>query len=93
MTRLNKDGHPVDDWGHRTDRPYAHSSGQKLWYPDDLKYAQGERVRATEDYGLIHEGEAGTITGSPIGTSPSYFVLPDGIDKTQCVPESILQPE
>lgn len=93
MTRFNKAGFPVDDWGHRTDRPYVHESGKKLWYPDELKYAQGERVIATGDYGLIHEGEAGTITGALIATSPTYVVLPDGIDKTQTVPEHLLQPE
>ena len=75
-------------------RPEFHKSGQKLWYADEVKYAEGERVRATEEYGLIHLGEAGTITGVPALTSPAYLVMPDGTpDQTQLVPEDLLEPE
>ena len=74
-------------------RPYARY-GRKIWYPDEMKYAQGERVVATEDYGLIHLGEAGTITGVPALTAPSYLVMPDGTPgQTQLVPEDRLVPE
>lgn len=93
MTRINAKGFPVDDMGHRTDRPYAHKSGNKLWYPDEMKYAQGERVRATKDYGLIKAGETGTITGVPVLTAPAYIVMPDGMEKTQLVPQDLLEPE
>lgn len=75
-------------------RPLVHKSGQKLWYADEVKYAQGERVKATRDYGLIHLGEAGTITGVPVLTSPAYLVEPDGTpNQTQLVPEDLLEPE
>lgn len=93
MTRTNAQGFPVEDAGHRTDRPYTHESGRKIWYPDEMKYAQGERVRALRDYGLIHLGESGTITGVPALTSPAYLVMPDGLEKTQLVPEELLEPE
>ena len=75
-------------------RPEVHESGRRIWYSDQMKYAEGERVKATRDYGLIHLGEAGTITGVPALTSPAYLVMPDGTpDKTQLVPEKHLEPE
>ena len=75
-------------------RPEFHESGRKIWYSDEMKYAEGERVKATKDYGLIHLGEAGTITGVPALTSPAYLVMPDGTpDHTQLVPEDLLEPE
>ncbi|MDQ0768203.1 hypothetical protein QF031_000952 [Pseudarthrobacter defluvii] len=93
MTRINAKGFPVDDKGHRTDRPYTHKSGKKLWYPDELKFAQGERVRAIKDYGLIKEGDVGTITEVPVLTSPAYHVMPDGTEKIQRVPQDYLEAE
>lgn len=76
------------------ERPKVHESGKKIWYADQMKYAEGERVKATRDYGLIHLGEAGTITGVPALTSPAYLVEPDGMpDQTQLVPEQHLEPE
>ncbi len=93
MTRLNKKGHPVDDWGRRTDRPYAHKSGTKLWYPDEMKYAQGERVRVLEPYTVAEQGDVGTVREVPVSTTPIYYVTVDRSGETGIVPERLLEPE
>lgn len=93
MSRTNKDGFPIDALGHRTDRPYAHKSGKKLWYPDEVKYAQGERVRALGNYTVAYKGDVGTITSVPVTTSPCYYVTMDDTEKTGIIPETMLEPE
>jgi hypothetical protein len=74
-------------------RPYAHKSGRKIWYPDEVKYAQGERVRALGDYTVARKGDVGTITSVPPSTSPMYYVTMDETEKTGIIPETLLEPE
>jgi hypothetical protein len=91
--QTSKGGHPVDHMDRRTDRPYAHKSGKKLFYPDEVKYGQGERVRVLEPYTVAEKGDVGTITSVPVSTTPIYYVTVDRSGETGIIPERLLEPE
>ena len=74
-------------------RPEFHKSGQRWIYPDEVKYAQGERVRVLEPYTVALAGDVGTITSVPVSTTPIYYVTVDRSGETGIVPEKLLEPE
>jgi hypothetical protein len=73
--------------------PLLHKSGKRFLYPDELKYGQGERVRALEPYTVAEKGDVGTITSVPVSTTPIYYVTVDRSGETGIVPEHLLEPE
>src|SRR5881397_259805 len=75
---LDAGGHPRDATGHRTDLPakYSHK-GQRLWYPEELAYALGERVRAVKEWHRMAVGETGTVLIVPEYVRREYLILPD----------------
>lgn len=74
-------------------RPTHHKSGKRLIYPEEVKYAQGERVRALEDYSVALAGDVGTVTSVPASTTPIYYVTVDRTEETGIIPERLLEPE
>lgn len=70
-----------------------HSSGKRFLYPDELKFGQGERVRALEDYSVAQRGDVGTVTSVPVSTTPIYYVTVDTSGETGIIPERLLEPE
>lgn len=70
-----------------TKRPEIHASGNRLYYADQVKYAQGERVKTAD-------GWPGVIVSVPYAvTKPCYYVLLDGKEKSEIIAEYILSPE
>lgn len=70
-----------------------HSSGKRFLYPHELKFGQGERVRALEPYTVALAGDVGTITSVPVSTTPIYYVTVDRSGETGIIPERLLEPE
>jgi hypothetical protein len=93
MSRADENRHPLDDLGRRTDRPQFHKSGKPWIYPDEVKYAQGERVRVLEPYTVALAGDVGTVTSVPMSTTPIYYVTVDRSGETGIIPERLLEPE
>lgn len=68
-------------------RPTVHASGRRLYYADQVKYAQGERI-------VTPEGAHGTITGVPLAVcSPCYYVRLDEKEEIEIMAEADLTPE
>ncbi len=101
---VDEGGIPRDATGHRTDRPPSYSRrGEQLWRADELRYALGERVRATKAWHRMALGETGTIVIVEEFVKRDYLVLPDRLmEKFQetnsglylsRMPEHYLEPE
>jgi hypothetical protein len=76
-----------------TRQPIYHKSGKRFLFPDELKFGQGERVRALEAYSVAEAGDTGTVTSVPRSTSAIYYVTVDHSGETGIIPERLLEPE
>lgn len=71
-----------------------HSSGNRLYQPSEVKFAQGERVTVVPGmFPLPYTGLDGTIVGVPPVTSPVYVVKLDWDHHEQTIAEEYLAPE
>ena len=71
-----------------------HSSGNRLYQPGEVKFAEGERVTVVPGmFPLEFEGQDGTVVGVPPATSPVYVVRLDWNHHPQTIAEEYLAPE
>lgn len=77
---VDEGGKPRDATGHRTDlKPRYSRRGDRLWYAEELRYALGDRVRATTAHPRMPLGETGTIMIVEEFVIRDYLVLPDSL--------------
>lgn len=71
-----------------------HSSGNRVYGPGEVKFAEGERVTVVPGmFPMEHEGLDGTVVGVPPSTSPVYVVKLDWNHHAQTISEEYLAPE
>jgi hypothetical protein len=71
-----------------------HSSGNRLYQPSEVRFAEGERVTVVPGiFPTEHVGLSGTIVGVPPATSPVYVVKLDWNHHEQTLAEHYLVPE
>jgi len=71
-----------------------HSSGNRLYQPSEVRFAEGERVTVVRGmFATGLEGQDGTIVGVPPATSPVYVVKLDWNHHEQTIAEEYLVPE
>lgn len=71
-----------------------HSSGNRLYGPNEVKFAEGERVTVVPGtFALGLEGQDGTVVGVPPATTPVYVVRLDWNHHEQTIAEEYLAPE